>query len=247
MGEEIGVALMLINDLSVDSKFEVNNRTEVLELMKNDPVVMETHDETSSGSDSDPSEDDLDSQILAKLLEPVKQKFTRNSQITPQRKPTLSFNLSVKKDKTRTSSLISSRKCPHCGEIEDKLHICAKSKTSSKAGIISIIKPIKTRETPLKRNVFLNLNATTTNFSSTNYYKSPEGKRVRDQATQTDSVITPKKIDSIFQLKCFPDISENAEMVTSESNRQSEKTFLPYITKGKKFMYDRNFKMNINN
>lgn len=247
MGEEIGVALMLINNLSVDLKFEVNNRTEVLELMKKDPVAMENHEESSSGSDSDPSEDDLDSQVLAKLLEPVKQKTTRNSQISPQRKATLSLNISAKTNKTRTSSLISSRKCPHCGEIEDKLHICAKSKTSSKAGIISIIKPVKNRETPLKRNVFLNLNATTSAFSIPNYYRSPEGKRVRDQATQTDSVITPRKIDSILQLKCFPDISENAEMATSESNLQSEKTFLPYLTKGKKFMYDRNLRANTNN
>ena len=261
MGKDLCMAIMLNNNLTVDpNETPVLTKSQVLESMKNDPKLLETNGvDSSSGSDSDPSEDDLDAQEMLKLVvPPAKPRIYKENQVSPQRKGRFKLELFTQASSRRNQSLHIQKKCQNCGEIEDLGHVCSKNKGSSRGIIKKIQAQTRTRDNSAKRSMFLNLhlNATAGVFPSVNYYLNPEGKRVRDQSTQTEAASHIKKVESIAQSQYLLDANENLtkthdveggllspkdSKISTDRFRQTtyiDREALPCINKGKLFAFE---------
>ena len=135
------------------------------ELKSNQELLKDNNDNESSGSESDPSEDNLDPEEITTVY-PVtltpKPKGEAKKQIPSSCSPKkrAGSNRSLTSQKERNKIII---KCKQCGEPEMPGHVCQKPKPKLRP----IMKP---------QPVF--------NQSSPPYYNAA-GKKVRDQATQT--------------------------------------------------------------
>ena len=254
MGKDLCLSIMINNNLKVpDIISEVITKDNAIKFIQNDALSEEDNTyESSSGSDSDPSEDNLDSKENVKLLvAPIKKKRPIKESVTsPPRRDFLNINLPIKTEAYRNKSLQLNKKCPNCGEIEENgQHFCSKHKENSKKHINRIPKPAKTRENSSRRSI--NLYATMNCFQTLPVYFNHEGKKVRDQYTQTQHVSTPRKIGSLETSTFFLDVNEKSIRLNSsdlkkpeeadkviEGNRFKNTTYndkgsLPFLAKGK--------------
>ena len=242
MGKELCLALIINNNLSIINPVcQILTKNEALVQLENDKSLLfeDSDNENSSGSDSNPSDDNLDSSQMVKLLIAPKRKpkLMRNQQKSPIKRETLN-TLSTKLKIPYTEP---KKKCTICGEIEELSHTCIKPKFSVKLSINCVIKPIKSRDNSIKRS---NFNATTNIFGFSTHRNS-EGKSVRDQATQT---IIPRKVESITKSLHYLDLgnlpSPNQKPEETKENESFEKfhnrkNSLPFIAKGKNFNFDK--------
>jgi hypothetical protein len=141
------------------------------ELKNNSELLQDNDDDCSSGSESDPSEDNLDPEeicsvypvTLAPKLKPGDKKKTV---FATSNKLRAESNRSLTSQKERTKIVL---KCKVCGENEITGHICQKVKP--KQPLKPIVKPVG-------------------NFNLINQpYYNAAGKKVRDQATQTHPLV----------------------------------------------------------
>lgn len=264
MGKELCQAIVISNNLSIDSQVpQVISMKEALDDIKTIPELLETSSEdgSSSGSDSDPSEDNLNSQEMVKLLvAPSKRKKITDRPITKKDILSISFNKREKeKEKFKQRTI---KKCTNCGDIEDQGHLCMRQKLSPKDFLKTNIKPIRNREYSNKRSS--TYNATVGFFPGLNpVHVNSDGKKVRDQSTQTQFVTTPRKPESVGASLYFLDVNETSSkflmsemlekkpeiesMTDSEKERgritNLEKHSLPFIAKGKTLSIEKHLKL----
>jgi hypothetical protein len=150
----------------------------------------------SSGSESSPSEDNLDPEELAQLLPAVpRPKGERKKRLT--RDPSSLRSRSFKEDsKTKEKEMkdASPKKCASCGLPQEPNHVCQKPK---------VLRPLP--------NTFSRLY---TKRVGLNTYMSPSGKKVHDQATQT-----PRPLQQETRSRSLPpSVASTRDSMTSMHN-----------------------------
>ena len=141
------------------------------ELRNNKELLKDNSDDSSSGSESDPSEDNLDPEEITAvypLNSTPKPKLEEKKSTSPNKKRAES-NRSLTSQKERNKAI---NKCKLCGEQEFPGHFCAKPKQKLR---------------PIMKTQSIN------NYSSQPYYNAA-GKKVRDQATQTVQITQPPPV-----------------------------------------------------
>lgn len=137
----------------------------------------------SSGSESSPSEDNLDPEELAQLLpavprpkgERAKKRLTRDPSALRSR----SFKEDAKTVKEKEAKDASPKKCTSCGLPQEPGHICPRPK---------VLRPLPSSFSRLY-----------TKRVGLNTYVSPSGKKVHDQATQT-----PRPVQQDVRARSLP-------------------------------------------
>ena len=145
------------------------------ELMGNQELLTaDENDESSSGSDSDPSADNLDPTEFAELFpEQPKKRMSSPEKIATRRpisnkKRAVSIRV-INKPRERK---IEPKKCGNCGQLEAPGHRCPQPR------------PRPRLPQPRRSNLY---------NTSMPYYNA-QGKKVRDQATQTDNLPRPEEL-----------------------------------------------------
>ena len=232
MGRDLCTAIMINCNLTVPSSSPLHfNKMEVLSEIKCNPEVLaESADNSSSGSDSDPSEDNLDAVQYSKIIASPSPKRRVSSDVktkknkTSPKKDRLSPQLPLKKIQIKEKAFKLLIKCSVCGEPKDAGHVCLKSKTLSNNTAVNQSfqnhRTLKGKEPASKRNHGASLNRTSQSFT---VYMSHDGRKVRDQATQTTTIISPKKTESTGSALYFLSIAENTPVgSTSNVYRKSD-------------------------
>ena len=180
MGKQLCLALLIHTDAPGIPKemSGVVSKEEVLAELHENKELLEDNNDTS-GSESEPSEDNLDQEILKILLpKPTKKKkkkqklsYREKKSVSPMKKRE---SLPIRTD--RKSNFDDRRfgnikKCLDCGELDIPNHFCLK-KIKHNLSPSPII--YKKKERPLPSSL--------TSLAS---YVNVKGKNVRDQATQT--------------------------------------------------------------
>jgi ribosomal protein L32 len=181
MGKQVCLGLIINNDLEAPSTEEPQplpegetpqikffSKQSILEELKNNKELLQNNcNDSSSGSDSDPSEDNLDPEEIASVypltLTPKPKSEKKNSTSSNKKRVESNRSLTSQKDRNKVIP-----KCKLCGEPELAGHICLKPKPKLRA----IMKP-----------------QTIPNITTQPYYNAA-GKKVRDQATQTVQITT---------------------------------------------------------
>ena len=177
MGKQICLALIVNGDLSspndepqpegVASAILYTKKDLIKELKDNPELLQDNDDNCSSGSESDPSEDNLDPEEICSvypvtLAPKLKPSDKKKSTPIPNSKARAQSNRSLTAQKERTKIIL---KCKLCAEPDLPGHLCQKPKP--KRELKPIVKP-----------------SGTFNLVNQPYYNAA-GKKVRDQATQT--------------------------------------------------------------
>jgi ribosomal protein L32 len=135
------------------------------ELLSNQELLKDNDNDCSSGSESDPSEDNLDPEEITSVypvtLTPKPKPVEKKKSLSPS-KPRAESNRSLTSQKERTKIIA---KCKICGEPEIAGHVCVKPKPKPQ------LKPLTKPQSSIT-------------LVSQPYYNAV-GKKVRDQATQT--------------------------------------------------------------
>jgi len=136
-------------------------KNEIVNELLNNKELLEDNGEDSSGSDSDPSEDNLEPEVFSEILPISPKKKSPEKKKRPittkkRNKSIRSINIPVKKREE-----LPPPKCTNCNEVLTPNHVCPKPKP-------------RTRPT-MRRNL----------YSTSQAYYNAAGKKVRDQATQT--------------------------------------------------------------
>lgn len=198
MGKSVCLALLVHTEASICPDSILINKKDIQnELKTNKDLLVDNPD--TSGSESEPSEDNLDEEILKALLpKPIKKKkkkikgnqkaksVIKKRESLPAR--TDRTSISVDKEKSIPSK-IDTKRCPDCGENLAPNHMCAK-KLHNLSPKLQMYKRIE-RQLP-------------GSLSSLTIYVNLKGKKVRDQATQTMYVKKPK-----------PEVSQSASLINS--------------------------------
>lgn len=177
MGKQVCLALLVNSDLKTTNEepqpfpdgeicnFSSISRKNILEELKaNKELLKDNEDDSSSGSDSDPSEDNLDMEETALVYPssvPPKPKVEERKTPSAKKRVESKRSLTSQKDRNRTV-----QKCKLCGEQELPGHVCSKPKPK--------LRPI-VKTQPIYAQ------------PSQPYYNA-QGKKVRDQATQTTQI-----------------------------------------------------------
>lgn len=185
MGKQLCLALAIYSDISVldpqpcpDGEYANIGglkKSDLLNELKNNKELLEDNAENeSSGSDSDPSEDNLEPDEFAEIL-PVsirRKNIVEKKRPTTQKKRNISIRSFIQpnsKDKPEDvkEKEVPLIKCGNCNEMMTPGHVC----------------PSPTQKPKPKLNNISRLNNSL--FSSFQPYYNAAGKKVRDQATQT--------------------------------------------------------------
>ena len=180
LGKQLCLGLLINGDISgIPEEIHISKSDILTELTENEELLQDNNEDTS-GSESEPSEDNLDIETLKTLLpKPVAKKSKKNKKnhlktekkmVSPMRKRE---SLPAKSDRKSLSidKKIENKKCLECGEIYYPNHICVK-KTNKNLSPSPIL--YQKRNRPIASS-----------FSSLSVYVNFKGKKVRDQATQT--------------------------------------------------------------
>ena len=180
MGKQVCLALVVNGELcspndepqpeGVGSAILFTKKDIIKELKENPELLEENDDDCSSGSESDPSEDNLDPEEICSvypvtLAPKLKPSDKKKSTPIPNSKARAQSNRSLTAQKERAKIIL---KCKQCGEPDLPGHICQKPKP--KQQLKPIVKP-----------------SGTFNLINQPYYNAA-GKKVRDQATQTNPI-----------------------------------------------------------
>ena len=224
MGRELCYNLIIDNGLKVPNIIGVDKQSLVTELKENKELIQDNEAESDSGSDSDPSEDNLDEVEYARLIIPPPKRRI-SSDVKTKKKNSLkkeraSMQIPSKrfKNKERTMKLI--QKCVNCGDIKELDHVCIKknilNSTLASPNKFPIMK-VKPKELNKGRTTLGSLSQSTSVFPT---YVNHEGKKVRDQATQTTANVSPKKeINGVY----FLSPNDSSTIVsTNSSYRKSD-------------------------
>jgi hypothetical protein len=215
MGKQLCLTLLVYNNLSVPQNpqlllpgstqpFAALRRDEVMrELMESEELLesgLGGDGESTDGSDSSPSEDNLDAKELAKFV-PI---TTRRSKAEKKARPrTISIrNLPIPRPRPFKEDIKEIPRCVKCGEPDLPGHQCARS----------LPKPVvRTSSRLYTKQVGLNT------------YFNAAGKKVHDQATQTASSsfgIKPTSLTSETYAKLVP--AEKLQPVRSAEESKRE-------------------------
>jgi ribosomal protein L32 len=109
------------------------------------------------------------------------------------KKERASLQIPLKKFQTKERTTKIIQKCTNCGEIKEPDHVCLR-KNILNSTLVSPnkfpIMKIKPKELSKGRTTLGSLSQSTAAFPT---YVNHEGKKVRDQATQTTATVSPKK------------------------------------------------------
>ena len=182
MGKQVCLGLLINSDLDSlqceepqplpdgerNQIVNISRKSILEELRGNQKLLEDNEDDTSSGSDSDPSEDNLDPEEITNIypstLTPKPKLDEKKTSNSPKKRA--ESNRSLTSQKERNKIVI---KCKLCGEQELSGHVCSKPKPK--------LRPIMKTQTPYTH-------------PSQPYYNAA-GKKVRDQATQTIQITQP--------------------------------------------------------
>lgn len=178
MGKQICLALIVNGDLDntseepqplpdgVERISSFSKKGILQELLSNKELLQDNDDDCSSGSESDPSEDNLDPEEVNSVypitLTPKPKVVEKKRTGLNNQKMRVESNRSLTSQKERTKIVV---KCKVCGEPDLPGHTCLK--TLPKKTLKPIVKP-----------------QSSFNLVNQPYYNAA-GKKVRDQATQT--------------------------------------------------------------
>ena len=135
------------------------------ELLSNKELLQDNDNDCSSGSESDPSEDNLDPEEVTSVY-PIT--ITPKPKPTDKKKPVSPSKVRAESNRSLTSQKDRNKiiaKCKICGEPETAGHVCMKTKPKQQ------LKPIAKPQSSVS-------------LQNQPYYNAA-GKKVRDQATQT--------------------------------------------------------------
>lgn len=214
MGKQVCLALIINGDLQTTSPedpqpdpecisvFQFNKKSILNELVSNKELLQDNNNDCTSGSDSDPSEDNLDPEevisvyplaITPKLKTAEKKKA---STIIPKARAESNRTLSSQKERAKAIN-----KCKLCGEPELTGHFCQKPKP--KQPLKPIVKP-----------------QSSFNLVNQPYYNAA-GKKVRDQATQTVQLSQTPLNKSIEEQKIVVENRTNSMSPSKKEHRGS--------------------------
>jgi cytosolic carboxypeptidase protein 2/3 len=179
MGKSLCLGLLVqINSAEVPESIGFSSSDVLSELKNNKELLIDDSD--TSGSESEPSEDNVDDEVLKPLLpKPAKPKKKKakeehKSPLAARKRASLPNRTDRRylfADKEKDTKKAERKKCPDCGDIEIEGHICVKKLSKNYSPSPTLY---KRGDRPLPSSV-----------SSLSIYVSPKGKKVRDQATQT--------------------------------------------------------------
>ena len=169
MGKQLCLSLLIYNGTSIPKAVEVPNIEEVYKEFESNKELLINNNENSSGSDSDPSDDNLDSLELRKLIcsTPTTKKKSKNRSIMlvkSESKRKMIRSKSKRKTEPVTKVVIKkplNKFCKDCKILMISGHVCQNLPVKSSFKQVFNIKCV-----------------------SAPYYNFA-GKKVRDQATQT--------------------------------------------------------------
>ena len=177
MGKQVCLALIINSDLDnanqVPQPISENDPNPVSysrasfmqELLSNKELLQDNDNDCSSGSESDPSEDNLDPEEVTSVypitITPKPKPVDKKKPVSPS-KVRAESNRSLTSQKDRNKIIA---KCKICGEPETAGHVCMKTKPKQQ------LKPIAKPQSSVT-------------LQNQPYYNAA-GKKVRDQATQT--------------------------------------------------------------
>ena len=185
MGKNLCISLLITANIGgIPSEISFN-KDDIIKEFKEDQSLLIDNPDNVSGSDSDPSEDNLDEEVISKLIPHPLPKVRKSrikskdyKKLTKIEKKSLSEvrrrdNYSTRRNKQASleRKFEQNKKCEECGEIEFSNHVCAKKFKSS-------VSPTPTvNQRKMIKSSTVNSNITV--------YVNIKGKTVRDQATQT--------------------------------------------------------------
>ena len=189
MGKDLCISILIKN--SIPSLYSNTIRPQILleNFELNENLIEESNDDDSSGSDSNPSDDDISANELMKLLVPSKVKKSlnkvvnvANTSVSPRRDHSIRY-LSVDFDSRRVL-----KKCSNCGEAMGVKHACTKRNRQN--FVLPKAKVSRTRESSISKvkesipsvTVFPKLDLS-----------SCIQRKFKDKSTQTDFPVLVKK------------------------------------------------------
>ena len=209
MGKDLCITIMVYNNLKLpetcQSTVPVIEKEDLIEELETNPEILtESNDDSSSGSESDPSEDNLNEQEIMEIFNPPLPKRRVSTDPKQSQKRNLktedhSLQPPLKMIRTKERFKKSDPKCLSCGGIKDMSHICNKTKSTFRQTMINGMAPNREGFKP-KYSMTISKFRLTSSFNlASNFpiYLNPDGKKVRDQATQTVSAISPKKSETL--------------------------------------------------
>lgn len=180
MGADLCIALLINSNINEIPFSLPLKKADIQAELQTNPELLIDNPEDTSGSESEPSEDNLDEEVLKSLLpKPAKKK---KKKVKGDKKNALGSRSKRESLPARTERLMKSldkgkpkkmetRICNDCGEPDVQGHFCVKKQFKNYSPSPSLYKK---RERSLP-----------TSFSSLSIYINVKGKKVRDQATQT--------------------------------------------------------------
>ncbi|CAG9333093.1 unnamed protein product [Blepharisma stoltei] len=133
------------------------------ELLSTKELLVDNPENDSSGSDSEPSEDNLDPEEMAEVLPTTSRKrIDKKRPVTTKKRNSSNLSINLLKEKEKEL-----QKCGTCGELLKDKHVCKTQAPKPKPRFSQIYKK------------------PTSIFSVNQPYYNAAGKKVRDQATQT--------------------------------------------------------------
>ena len=192
MGAALCKALLITADLDLGLDKPIPHNLQIslsqiqAELKSNKDLLVDNPD--TSGSESEPSEDNLDEVLLASLLpKPLKKKKKKQAKdkksisvIKSKRESLPARTERLLKSLDRGPARPEAKICPDCEEVEGPGHFCVKKKSFKNYSPSPSLYKKKDRTLP-------------SSFSSLTVYVNVKGKKVRDQATQT--MYIKRKVD----------------------------------------------------
>ena len=216
MGKQVCLALIVNSDLQPQAEepqpFLEGEKSQILqgifrknileELKSNQELLVDNEDDTSSGSDSDPSEDNLNpeetSAVYPQPLTPKPKLEEKKSNISAKKRTDSNRSLTSQKERNKTV-----QKCKMCGELELMGHVCVKPK----AKLRPIVKSQPGYSPPMQA------------------YYNAAGKKVRDQATQTLQVGQPIVVKAGEEVKVEGGDSRNNSISPVKVEAESRGSF----------------------
>ena len=178
-------------------------RKNILEELKNNKeLLVDNQDDTSSGSDSDPSEDNLNPDetlaVYPMALTPKPKLEEKKFNSSAKKRADSNRSLTSQKERTKTV-----QKCKMCGEQELPGHVCSKPKPKLRP----LVKSLPVYCPPAQP------------------YYNAAGKKVRDQATQTVQVGQPVVTRMSEEVKFTSSESRNSSISPAKIEAESRGSF----------------------
>ena len=174
MGKQLCLTLLVNGDLTMPAEIKMNKTELVAELNSNEELLASNNTD-DSGSESEPSEDNLDEETLKTLIPKTVTKKKKKSRNDKKSISTIRKRESLPAKSERKSESVEKKnekkKCAECGEFEGIHHVCNKK-------ILKNFSPSPGLYSKRERMI-------PSSLSHVSVYINLKGKKVRDQATQT--------------------------------------------------------------